>query len=139
MIDSADLPAKSAGGTHLQARGFKKASLDAFHLRGCRSWAVRLGVVLVRGRLVMSLRLRHAFRMGVTAFVGIFLAVDRPDVGRISIEIRPSYAELFFVRIDPLPQVFACNPSLTTGRTLDADNIGRKPMAIAAAATPAVV
>jgi hypothetical protein len=35
------------------------------------------------------------------------------------------------MRIDPLPQLFACGESLNAGVALDTHEIGRKPMAIA--------
>jgi hypothetical protein len=47
------------------------------------------------------------FRICPAAFIGIFFAVDRPDVRRIFIEVRSPDPKLFAVRIDPLPQVFA--------------------------------
>jgi len=47
------------------------------------------------------------FRIWPAAFIGIFLAVDRPDMRRIFIEVRSSDPKLFAVRIDPLPRVFA--------------------------------
>src|SRR6516164_2521332 len=72
------------------------------------------------------------------AFGRIFLAIDRPDMWRISIEIWPADPKLLLVRIDPLPQHFACGESLQTGLTLDAHEIDGKPVAIAAAAAPAV-
>jgi hypothetical protein len=40
------------------------------------------------------------------AVIGIFFAVDRPNMRRIFIEIRPPDPKLYAVRIDPLPQVF---------------------------------
>ena len=46
--------------------------------------------------------------------------------------------ELRLVRIDPLPQHFARGESLQTGLPLDAHEIDGKPVAIAAAAAPAV-
>src|SRR5262249_8095765 len=69
----------------------------------------------------------------------IFLAVDRPDMGRISVEIRSPDPVLLLVRIDPLPHVFAGNASLRTCLALHAHEIGRKPVAIAAATAPTMV
>src|SRR5207253_9281993 len=41
------------------------------------------------------------------ALIGIFFAVDRPNVRRIFIEIRSPYPIFLAVRVDPLPQDFA--------------------------------
>ena len=68
----------------------------------------------------------------------IFLAIDRRDMRRISIKIWPADPKLRLVRIDPLPQLFACGESLQAGLPLDAHEIDGKPVAIAAAAAPAV-
>jgi hypothetical protein len=42
-----------------------------------------------------------------TTLGGIFLAIDRRDMRRVSIEIWPADPKLRLVRIDPLPQLFA--------------------------------
>ena len=70
---------------------------------------------------------------------GIFLAVDRRHMRRISIEIRSPDSILLAVCIDPFPQGFSGNPSLRLCRALDAHDVGRKPVTIAAAEAPAVV
>src|SRR5262245_63466889 len=57
----------------------------------------------------------------------------------ILVEIRTADPKLFFVRIDPLPQEVTPRVSLRTCLALDAHEIGRKPMAIATAAAPAMV
>src|SRR5262245_37646323 len=57
----------------------------------------------------------------------------------ILVEIRPPDPEFFFVRVDPLPQDFTPRASLRTRPALHAHEIGRKPMAIATAAAPAMV
>src|SRR3954451_21051443 len=80
-----------------------------------------------------KLRLRHA------ALVGILFSVDRPDMRRVSIEIRAPDPKLVLVRIDPLPQLFTRSVSLQTGLALDAHEIGCKPVAVAAAAAAAMV
>ena len=69
---------------------------------------------------------------------GIFLAVDRCHMRRISTEIRPPDSKLLAVFIDPFPELFGGNPSLRPGPALDTHHIGRKPMAIAAAETAAM-
>src|SRR6266436_2108428 len=76
---------------------------------------------------------------GPAAALGrIFLAIDRPHMWRVSIEIRPADPKLGLMPIDPLPQLFACGEPLQTGLPLDAHEIDGKPVAIAAAATPTV-
>src|SRR5262245_64758866 len=68
----------------------------------------------------------------------IFLAIDRRDMRRVSIEIWPADRKLRLVPIDPFPPFFACGESLQTGLALDAPEIYGKPVAIAAAAPPGV-
>src|SRR5260370_32881780 len=70
---------------------------------------------------------------------GIFLAVDRRQMRRISIEIRPPDSKLLAVCIDPFPQAFSGNPSLRPCRAFDAYDIGGKPRARAAAGARALV
>jgi hypothetical protein len=68
----------------------------------------------------------------------ILFAIDRRDMRGVSIEIRAPDPKLRLVRIDPLPQLFACGDSLQTGLALDAHEIDRKAVAVAAAAAPTV-
>src|SRR4030088_734069 len=94
--------------------------------------------------LVCNARLCVFARLRLTGYslpsVGpIFLAIDRPDRGWVSIEIRASDPEPLLMRIDPLPQLFACGESLHAGIALDAHEISRKPVRIAAAPTPTVI
>src|SRR6266478_519215 len=58
---------------------------------------------------------------------------------RIFIEIRSPDSKLLPVCIDPFPEAFTRNPSLRPCRAFDAHDIGRKPVAIAAAEAPAMV
>src|SRR4051812_31788863 len=69
---------------------------------------------------------------------GIFPAVDRADMRRISAEIGPADAEFLAVLVDPLPEGFGGNPALRPGRAVDADDVGREPMAVAAAEAAAM-
>ena len=73
------------------------------------------------------------------ALTGIFLAVDWTYMRRVAIEIRSPDPKLVLVGIDPFPQLLALEVSLHTGVTPYAHEIGRKPVAIAAAAAPAMV
>jgi hypothetical protein len=73
------------------------------------------------------------------AVSGIFFAVDRCQMRRIFIEIRSPDSKLLPVCIDPFPEAFSRNPSLHPCRAFDAHDIGRKPVAIAAAEAPAMV
>src|SRR5215471_14946625 len=78
-------------------------------------------------------RRRHA------AFIGIFFAIDRPNMRWILVEIRSPDPKFFFVRVDPFPQDFTPRASVGTRVALHAHEVGRKPMAIATAAAPAMV
>ena len=69
---------------------------------------------------------------------GIFLAVDRCHMRRIFTEIRSPNSKLLAVFIDPFPELFGGNPSLRPCRAFDTHDIGRKPVAIAAAETAAM-
>jgi hypothetical protein len=73
------------------------------------------------------------------AFIGIFFAINRRNMGWILVEIRSPDPKLFFVRVDPLPQDFTPREPLRTRLAPHAHEIGRKPMAIATAAAPAMV
>src|SRR5258708_34545048 len=55
---------------------------------------------LTRGAFRFQFR---KLRIWPAAFIGIFPAVDRPDMRRIFIEVRSFDPKLFAVRIDPLP------------------------------------
>ena len=70
---------------------------------------------------------------------GIFLAVDRCHMRRISVKIRSPDTKLLAVDIDPFPETFARGPSLIACPAVDADNVGGKAMTVAAAETPAVI
>src|SRR4029453_4918719 len=73
------------------------------------------------------------------ALVGIFFAINRRNMWWILVEIRTTDPKLLFVRIDPLPQDFTRRTSLRPCLALQTHKIGCKPMAIAAAAAPAMV
>src|SRR5258706_16058349 len=88
-----------------------------------------LGLLHIRSRL---LNFRPAMR-------GIFPAVDRGQMRRISIEIRSPDSKLLAVCIDPFPEAFSGNPSLPPCRAFYAYDIGGKPVAITAAEAPAMV
>jgi hypothetical protein len=108
--------------------------------RPCRFCAFRHAVIVVHSQPVAPVLCQSGeLRLRPAAFIGIFLAVDRCNMRRIPVEIRSPDPKLLFVRIDPLPQDFAPLASLQTCLPLHADEISRKPMAIAAAATPAMV
>ena len=91
-------------------------------------------MIVAHSDLVNRVVCGRVLRICVTAFLCIFLAVDRADMWWIPIEIRPPDPEFLAVRIDPLPHASACKPSLCACCALHTDEIGRKPMAIAAAA-----
>src|ERR1700730_10812215 len=103
--------------------------LNTWRFSRCRSRAFCLGVIVVLGRTAALARFRQ-FRVCPPAFVGILLPIDRPDMRRVSIEIRTRDPELLAVGVDPLPQNFARDPALRPRLALDAHEIGRKPVAI---------
>src|SRR5262249_38019626 len=78
-------------------------------------------------------------RLRGAAFLGIFFAIDRRNMRWVLIEIWSPNPKFFFVRVDPLPQNVTPRASLSTRIALHAHEIGRKPMAIATAAAPAMV
>ena len=78
-------------------------------------------------------------RIRIDVVSDIFFAIDRTDMRRISIEIRSPDSKLFFVRIDPFPQLSTGSQSLCTGLALYAHEIGRSPVAIAAAEASAMI
>src|SRR5260221_603615 len=147
MLDSMGLTSKSEDWFSSPFRsspyggGGPLTGLDRSHLRrSCSSLAFRqaaaivlhsqpLGLLHIRSRL---LNFRPAMR-------GIFLAVDRGQMRRISIEIRSPDSKLLAVCIDPFQEAFSGNPSLRPCRAFDAYDIGGKPVAIPAAGAPAMV
>src|SRR5258708_40294461 len=70
---------------------------------------------------------------------GVFLAVDGRNVRRVSAKIGAGDAELLALCIDPFPKGFGGSPSLRACSAFDTHDIGREPMAIAAAEAAAVV
>ena len=67
-----------------------------------------------------------------TTVGGIFLTVDWRHVWRIFIKVRSAYAELFAMRVYPVPQFFICIPSLGIGRAVRTHEIDGKSVAVAA-------
>src|SRR5580765_7795944 len=58
---------------------------------------------------------------------------------RISIKVGAGDPKFLLARIDPLPQFYGRGESLQTGLALDAHEISRKPVAVAAAAAAAMI
>src|ERR1700731_4146026 len=116
----------------------KISGLNATRLSRCRSRAFRLSVIVVLSRRAALARFRQ-FRVCPPAFVGILLPIDRPDMRRVSIQVGARDPELLAVGVDPLPQNFARDPALRAGLAFRAHDISGKPVAIAAAAAPAMV
>ena len=87
---------------------------------------------------LLGLRL-SMLRIRLDAVNGIFFAIDRADMRRVSIEIWSADSKLFFVRIGPFPQLLAGSQSLRTCLALYADDIGREPVTIAAAEASTMV
>src|SRR5262249_54661613 len=74
----------------------------------------------------------RVLRLRCTVVSGIFSAVDRRDVRRISIRVRPADTEFFAVLVYPFPQFFAGNPPLAGVLAFHAYEIARQPVAVAA-------
>src|SRR5689334_20293516 len=68
----------------------------------------------------------------------IFGAVDRPDMRGIPIVIGPPDAVFLAVLVDPVPQRFARGLSQRARGAADADDVGGKPVTIAAAQAAAM-
>src|SRR3954451_6814759 len=66
------------------------------------------------------------------ALGGKLFAIDRSDMRRVSIEVRAPDPKFSLARIDPLPQLYGRGEARQTGFALDAHEIGRKPVAVAA-------
>src|SRR5205085_6203123 len=81
---------------------------------------------------------RGEFHPRSAALGGKLFTIDRPDMRRVSIEVRAPDPKFSLARIDPLPQLDGRGEARQTGFALDADEIGRKPVAVAAAAAAAV-
>lgn len=91
-------------------------------------------MIVVQSEPLVLLGLRFSMlRKRLDAVSGILFATDRSDMRRVSIEVWSSDSKLFFVRIDPFPQLLTGSPSLCTCRTLYAHDIGGQPVTIAAA------
>src|SRR5580704_6854009 len=68
----------------------------------------------------------------------IFGAVDRSDMRRIVVVIGPSDAILLAVLVDPVPQRLARRLPHRARGPVDADDVGRKPVTVAAAQAAAM-
>src|ERR1700743_2184612 len=79
------------------------------------------------------------FRRRSRPMMGELFAINGADMRRIPVQIGASDAELDAVVIDPLPENVAVAQSFRAGGALDADDVGREPVAIAAAKAAAVV
>src|SRR5262245_18998886 len=80
----------------------------------------------------------RAFRIHA-ALDDIFPAVDWPNVRGISIEIGPANAVLLAILVDPLPQQLGRDPAVGARLALDAHDVGRKSVSIAAAPAAAMI
>jgi hypothetical protein len=81
-------------------------------------------VVYSEALVLWSFRL-SMLRLHLEAMNGILFAINRSDMRRIPIEIGSSNSKLFFVRIDPFPQLLAGGQSVDTCLALYAYDIGR--------------
>src|SRR5260370_10639812 len=97
-------------------------------------------MIVAQSQPLVPLGLRFGlFRIRLDVVSRIFPAIDRSDVRRVSIEIGSSDTKLFFVRIDPFPQLLTGNPSLCPCLALYAHDIGRQPVTVAAAAASTII
>ena len=90
-------------------------------------------VVVVESEPRVLLRPFSMLRMRLDAVSGILFVIDRSDMRGVSIKIGSSDSKLFFVRIDPFPQLLTRSRSLCTRLALYAHDIRRQPVTIAAA------
>src|SRR5260221_1654586 len=109
--------------------------------RGHPGFPGRFGhaTIIPRSQPVAPLNTRFRELNFGPAVSGIFFAVGRRHMRRISIQIRSPDSKLVAVCIDPFPQAFGESPPLRSCRAFDAHDIGGKPVAIAAAEAPAMV
>jgi hypothetical protein len=70
---------------------------------------------------------------------GIFLAVDWRHMRRIAAEIGSSDPKFLVAGVDQFPEFFGGSPSLVACRAVDAYDVGRKSVAVAAAKTSAMI
>src|SRR5260370_27538075 len=97
-------------------------------------------MIVAQSQPLVPLGLRFGlFRIRLDVVSRIFPAIDRSDVRRVSIEIGSSDTKLFFVRIDPFPQLLTGNPSLCPCLALYAHDLGRQPVALATAEASTII
>jgi hypothetical protein len=72
-------------------------------------------------------------RIRLDAVSGILFAINRTDMRWVSIKIWSSDPKLFFVRVDPCPQLPTGNQSRCPGLALYAHDVGCQPVTVAAA------
>ena len=122
----------------LQLFGLDLTALQRSHLAFLERF--RHAVIVPHSQPVALLDIRFrvlSFWLAVVS--GIFFAVDRRQMRRISIEIWSRDSKFLAVCIDPFPQAFSGSASLRLCLAFDAHDIGCKPVAIAAAEAPAMV
>jgi len=83
-------------------------------------------VIVALSQPLVLLGLRFGMlRIRLDVVSGILFAINRSEMWWVSIEIWSSDSELFFVRIDPFPQLRTRSQSLCTCLALYAHDIGR--------------
>src|SRR5215469_10601643 len=97
--------------------------------RSSQSRALPRAVVRSEPRVFPGLRF-DGLRVQPGAVSGILLAIDRGDMRRVEIVVGSSDAKLFFMQIDPFPQLLTGGPSVGSRRALYAHDIGRQPVTI---------
>jgi len=83
-------------------------------------------VIVALSQPLVLLGLRFGMlRIRLDVVSGILFAINRSDMWWVSIEIWSSDSKLFFVRIDPFPQLPTGSQSRCTCLALYAHDIGR--------------
>src|SRR3954452_21802972 len=99
-----------------------------------------LDAVIVYSEAVALLHIRGRVLSFCPAAVScIFLAIDRRHMRRIFNKIGSADPKVLPVCIDPFPQILNGDPSLRLCPALDAEDVGRKSLALAAAKASAMV
>src|SRR6185369_10169304 len=108
--------------------------------RFCAAGAFRRRMIVPHGQALSLLHIQcRVSRCPSAVVISVLLAIDGRDVRRIPVEIGTSDSELLAVLIDPFPEGFGGNPSLGACSAFDTHDVGRQPVAIAAAEAPAMV
>src|SRR6266436_170543 len=94
--------------------------------RSCHSCAPRHAEIVMASEPRVLLGLRFSMlHIRLEAVFSVLFAINRSDMRWVSIEIWSSDSKLFFVGIDPIPQLLTRSQSLRTCLALNAHDIRR--------------